>query len=227
MTKLTYLEIAPTKPVKSIVILLHGLGANGHNIAPIVQQLNLPSSTLFIMPHAPQRSITINQHVKMPAWYDVHEVSLDAKEDDHGILSSNEQIQELLNYCSSIVASENIFLMGFSQGGAMSLFSGLSYNKPLGGIISLSAYTPIKEILHTKLHAANINTQLFMGHGLYDEVVPLLFGELSYQYLLELKYKINWHTYKMGHEIIQNEIMDILVESIMKNLDFELSEVTL
>ena len=84
---LSYVEIPSSEPVQSVVIWLHGLGSDGHDFVPIVPQLNLPASTLFIFPHAPERTITINQNICMRGWYDILEIIAYGKEDETGILA--------------------------------------------------------------------------------------------------------------------------------------------
>lgn len=208
-SSLKYIEVKPSSKVKSIVIWLHGLGADAHDFAPIVPQLNLSDSTLFIFPHAPNRPITINQNMVMPGWYDVMEIALYGKEDSNGILSSNISVQNLITKMTEIVPAENIYLVGFSQGGAMSLYSGLTYSKRLGGIAVLSSYVPIRETLIKNLSAANAKTPIFMAHGIHDTVVPFKFCEISYQYLHRENLPIEWHTYPMEHQVCDEQMQDL------------------
>ena len=74
-------------PVAS-VIWLHGLGADGHDFAPIVPQLDLPVPTRFVFPHAPVRAITVNMGIRMRAWYDIFSMERTDVEDDGGIYAS-------------------------------------------------------------------------------------------------------------------------------------------
>ncbi len=160
-TSLSYVEIQPSEPVQSVVILLHGLGADGHDFVPIVPKLKLPASTLFIFPHAPHRPITINQNAEMPGWYDVLEIVAYGKEDDQGILASNEQIQELIVNMTKLVPSEKIYLVGFSQGGAMALYTGLTCNKNLEALPHYLAMCQL-EIPLLEISIQTIETLLFL-----------------------------------------------------------------
>src|SRR5262245_10748100 len=63
------IETGPN-PVAS-VIWLHGLGADGHDFEPIVPELRLPKPVRFVFPHAPVRAVTINNGMRMRAWYDI------------------------------------------------------------------------------------------------------------------------------------------------------------
>ena len=56
---------------QAAVIWLHGLGADGHDFEPIVPELRLQAAVRFVFPHAPVRPVTINQGMRMRAWYDI------------------------------------------------------------------------------------------------------------------------------------------------------------
>ena len=97
MELLENIEINPTVEAKSAVIWLHGLGADGHDFEPIVPELNLPedSSIRFIFPHAPVRSVTINDGAEMRAWYDFAPHSETAGTSD--IAESTKQLEQFIH----------------------------------------------------------------------------------------------------------------------------------
>ena len=194
------------------VIWLHGLGADGHDFAPIVAELQLPATLAvrFVLPHAPQRPVTINNGYVMPAWYDIRGMDFTATEDAEGIEHSRGQIEALIaRERQRGVAPERIVLAGFSQGGAMALHTGLRHPERLAGILALSTYLPLADRLPAEAHPANADTPIFMAHGLHDPVVPLPLAETSRQYLESLGYRIEWHTYPMEHSVCPEEITDI------------------
>ena len=56
---------------------IHGLGASGHDFEPIVPLLGLDRlGVRFVFPHAPERAVTINYGMMMPAWYDIGDIDL-------------------------------------------------------------------------------------------------------------------------------------------------------
>lgn len=194
------------------VIWLHGLGADGNDFVPITEQFELlkQHKVRFVFPHAPVRSITINGGMKMRAWYDIFALDLSRKEDVEGIQLSADLIEALIEREISLnIPSQSIFLAGFSQGGAMALYTGLRYNKPLGGIISLSAYLPLADSLSNERQAINQSIPIFMAHGLFDPIVPLMLGEMCRQQLMGLGYAVEWHAYSMPHSVLPEEIQDI------------------
>lgn len=207
------IDINPSggKPEAS-VIWLHGLGADGNDFVPIAEQFDLVDryKVRFVFPHAPIRPITINGGMKMRAWYDIVGLELERTEDIEGIQQSARLIEALIERERNLgIRSQHIILGGFSQGGAISLYAGLRYKEPLGGIVSLSAYLPIAENFISTPRADNQNTPVFMAHGLFDPIVPLMLGEMSRQQLLGLGYGIEWHTYSMPHTVVPEEIQDI------------------
>lgn len=190
------------------VIWLHGLGADGHDFVDIVPQLRLPEdlSIRFIFPHAPIRPVTVNAKMRMRAWYDIYSLNDLANEDEAGILQTEKSIDELIRAeIDNGIASDRIILAGFSQGGAMALFSGLRYPKPLGGILALSTYLPLAN--HSPLNPANQQIPIFMAHGRFDPVLPLSLGQQSYALLKKLNYPIEWHEYPMEHQVCYEEII--------------------
>lgn len=197
---------------KASVIWMHGLGADGNDFVPIVEHFQIPDQykVRFVFPHAPIRPITINGGVKMRGWYDILALDLDRKEDLEGIQNSAKLIELLIERERNLnIPSQAIILAGFSQGGAMALYAGLRYKEPLGGIISLSAYLPGAENFSIERHVRNQETPIFMAHGLFDPIVPLMLGEMSRHQLTGLGYEVDWHSYSMPHTVIPEEILDI------------------
>ena len=130
--------------INASVILMHGLGADGNDFAPIVQKLNLPN-VRFILPHAPAMAVTRNSGYIMPAWYDLYGVTGSSQEDEAGIKQSQKYINALIEKeLTRGITASRIVLAGFSQGGAIALYTGLRYPQKLAGILALSTYLPIK-----------------------------------------------------------------------------------
>ena len=207
------------------VIWLHGLGSNGDDFADSIPDLKLqPDHKIrFIFPHAPRRPVTINRGLRMPAWYDIFALDSRSQEDAEGIEYSYEQMRVLIEEQHQIgIAYNRIFLIGFSQGGAISLYTGLNFPHALGGAAALSSYLPLqyklkKRILSTDEAALNTSFPIFMAHGLQDEVVTLDFGEKSRTLLDSLGFKVEWHTYSMAHTVSLEELKN-LGQWLMKHL---------
>lgn len=194
------------------IIWLHGLGADGFNFVPIVKELNLPEELAirFIFPHAPMRPITLNQGYVMRGWYDIIALDASAPEDAEGIHLASQAINNLIeSEHLKGIPYENIFLAGFSQGGALALYTAIRSSQPLGGILALSCYLPLPLTTMESYSKISLNIPVFMAHGIYDEIVPLVLGEHSRRLLQRLGYQIDWQTYPMAHEVCLHEIADI------------------
>ncbi|HEV2523837.1 MAG TPA: carboxylesterase [Gammaproteobacteria bacterium] len=193
------------------VIWMHGLGADGNDFVPIVERFkSLQSKVRFVFPHAPMRSVTVNGGMRMRAWYDIVGMDISRKEDSEGIKDSARLIDLLIKREQELgVASNRIVLAGFSQGGAMALHAGLRYPEPLAGIIALSSYLPLPDTFVKERDLANQNTPIFMTHGLFDTIVPIMLDQMSKEQLEELGYQIEWFTYPMAHAVVPEEIDDI------------------
>ncbi len=196
------------------VIWLHGLGADGHDFAPIVPELDLQGvpPVRFVFPHAAVQPVTINGGMAMRAWYDIVGTDLVKREDEAGIRASAEQIEALIARENDRgIASQHIVLAGFSQGCAMALHTGLRHRQPLAGVIGLSGYLPLADRLLDERDSANLATPIFMAHGTDDPVVPLSRAEASAARLREAGHAVEWQTYPMPHAVHPREIQDIAV----------------
>lgn len=194
------------------VIWLHGLGANGHDFEPIVAELNLPDSikARFIFPHAPVQPVSLNNGVQMPAWYDIYGLNKDSKEDSAGIKNISEEIGQLIQQEIDRGTSANkIVLAGFSQGGALTLYAGLSFPQRLGGLMALSCYLPLREELERFAEHAQRDLPIYMAHGNYDDVVPITFASIARDLLTAQGFEIEWHEYACAHTVCAEEIQDI------------------
>lgn len=211
--ELSTVNIKPTATHQYSVIWLHGLGADGHDFESIVPslELNAEANTHFIFPNAPVQSVTINNHLKMRAWFDILAVSLEKHTVDiAGIYHSSDLVVPLIQQeIDRGIAAENILLAGFSQGGAIALHAGLRYPKKLAGILALSTYMPTIEQLSSEGSEAAKSTPVFMAHGILDAVIAIEAGKSSYETLSSMGYKVEWHDYLMEHSVCAEEIAHI------------------
>ena len=197
------------QPVASIVVL-HGLGADGNDFVPIAQELNLSAigSVRFVFPTAPVRPVTINGGYPMRAWYDI--AGPGQPEDEAGLRASSLEIQTLLNReAARGVAPARTVLMGFSQGCAMALMTGLRAPTRLAGVVGLSGYLPLADRMGAERSAANVDVPIFLGHGRQDSMVPLARGAGSRDTLRGLGWHPEWFEYAMAHSVCAEEIADL------------------
>jgi len=207
-------EVETGRAPASAVIWLHGLGADGHDFEPIVPELVLPGERplRFVFPHAPTRPVTLNGGYAMRAWYDITALDRRAPEDESGIRASQAAIETLIRRENARgIAAGRIVLAGFSQGGAMALFTGTRYPERLAGIMGLSCYQVLAKRFAAERVAANQSTPVFLAHGTQDPVVAPQLGEEACRQLQATGYPVEWHTYSMPHAVCPQELADIAV----------------
>jgi len=202
-------EIETGSPPRAAVIWLHGLGADGHDFEPIVPELRLKQAVRFVFPHAPVQPVTINQGMRMRAWYDIFQFG-GGREDDKGIRASQQLIEKMIaDEVKKGIPESKIVLAGFSQGGAIALQTALRYPKPLAGVMALSTYLPIAATLAAERAAPNAQVPIFMAHGQYDDIIPIQRAQASREALQKMNYQVEWHEYPMPHSVCGEEVRDI------------------
>jgi len=211
-TALERITVEPESTATACVIWLHGLGDSGAGFAPVVPALGLPDnhSIRFVFPHAPEQAVTINQGYVMRAWYDIKGMDLHNRADMPGVLESEVAVCGLIQeQIDAGIAADKIVLAGFSQGGVMSLFSGLRFPETLAGIMALSCYLPTADQLPSDLSEANKATPILQHHGEQDDVVPLSAGLMAHEMLQANGYSVEWQTYPMPHSVLPQQLKDI------------------
>lgn len=189
------------------VVWLHGLGADGHDFAPIVPELVRPQwpALRFVFPHAPVRPITINNGAPMRGWYDIVGLDFSNRADVRGIEASVAEVEALIaREQTRGIPPERVLLAGFSQGGAITLAAGLRRTTPLGGLIALSTYLPDPTAARCAPDAAR--QPVFMAHGAADPVIQQAYALDSAQALRALGFEVAWHSYPMAHQVCAEEI---------------------
>ncbi|KAI8672917.1 hypothetical protein LRP88_02562 [Fusarium phalaenopsidis] len=203
------------------VIFVHGLGDTGHGWASAVENWRRRQrldEVKFILPHAPQIPISVNMGMRMPGWFDVKQLGGDVNtlvrsEDTEGIKRSQQYFHNLIQEeIDAGIPSERIVLGGFSQGGAMSILSGLTCKNKLGGIIGMSSWLLLSQSFAGMVSPtdANRQTPVKMFHGDADPIVNIQRGKLSVDLLKELGYDVTWKVYPgMGHSACLEELDEV------------------
>ncbi len=199
--------------VSASIIWLHGLGADNTNFLDIIPLLNIEpqSGVRFMFPNAPHRAITMNAGMHMRAWYDIYDLDKMSIEDKAGILESEAIIHDLIDHEKSNhnLNSDQIILAGFSQGGAMSLFSGLRYHEKIAGILALSCYLPLESEVQNATDSENAKTPTLLMHGNNDPVIPLHAAKLTHDALASKGFSSELKTDNYEHELPIPQIQQI------------------
>lgn len=215
------LEQEPRQPAGAAVIWLHGLGATAHDFEDVPPHLGLPAGleVRYVFPQAPSRPVTVNGGYVMPAWYDIKQLGDWEREeafatgrgqDEAGVRTSEAQIRALIERERQRgIPAERIVIAGFSQGGAVALHTALRYEQKLAGVMVLSAGLMFAAKLAPEAAPANRRTPIFLAHGAFDPVVPVLVGQRTRHHLEDLGYDVEWREYPMQHTVSVEEIQDI------------------
>jgi phospholipase/carboxylesterase len=204
--------LEPAESAVATVILLHGLGADGWDFVPIVEELGLPPAlpVRFVFPHAPLRPVTVNAGYVMRAWYDIRSFTPEGRADAAGLAESVEQVNAYLQTeIARGIAASRIVLAGFSQGSAVALSAGLRHPGRLAGLLALSTYLPFPERLVAEKSSANADVPILMCHGRMDPVVHLAMGTEARDVLEAQGYAVEWHEYPMQHEVCAEELVEV------------------
>lgn len=187
---------------KNIIIALHGFGDNAANFASLANEINV-NDVLWIFPQGGK-----NYPMGMDGfqWFPLF---TDPTEERR--ISENSIIQILYNLTEQCKLSLNkVFLLGFSQGAALSVYSGLKSKEKIAGIISLSGFIIQPHVIKNKYSNNLIETPLFVAHGNQDQVV---LPATHYEMIDSLKdmnvKKLRSKIYPMGHNICQEELRDV------------------
>jgi len=198
------LVVPAVKRHTATVIVAHGLGDSGAGWIFLAENWRRRSKfdeVKFVFPNAPNIPITLNMGMRMPGWYDIKSLSSlsDREEDEGGIIQSQKYFHSLIDEeVKNGIPANRVVLGGFSQGGAMSLLSGVTYKDQLGGIFGLSCYLLLQKKIKDMIPESNPNqnTPIFMGHGDADQVVAHKWGKLSADELVKHGYKVDFRTYQ-------------------------------
>ena len=209
-TTLETREFATSPTPEAAVIVLHGLGADGNDFVPVAQMLDPGIGVRYVFPNAPEMPVTINNGYVMRAWYDIREGDLTQREDEAGLRRSQQAIDALIEReIARGIPAHRIVLMGFSQGCAMTLLTGLRQSHRLAGLVGLSGYLPLAATTEAERNPANQHTPIFLPHGTEDPVVPLQRAIASRDQLQALGCQVDWHEYPMPHSVCPDEVADI------------------
>lgn len=213
MPDISLREVETQPHPDTAIIWLHGLGADGNDFVPIVQELDLGDEIgmRFIFPDAPLRPVSCNGGHVMRAWYDIISLEPDSREiDEGGLIESIDIVQKLIKReVDRGIPSQRIFLAGFSQGGAVAYSAALRHPATLAGVVALSTYIPSARLVSENLSAANRRIPIFAAHGQADSVVSLALGKQAIALIEAHGYTPEWHTYAIEHEVCLEEIKAI------------------
>ncbi|KAK7359850.1 hypothetical protein VNO77_01815 [Canavalia gladiata] len=195
----------------SFVLWLHGLGDSGPANEPIQTLFTSPqfSNTKWSFPSAPFAPVTCNYGHVMPSWFDIHEIPVkpDSPKDENSLLKAVQNVHAAID--KEIAAGtnpNNIFICGFSQGGALALASVLLYPKTLGGGAVFSGWIPFNSSIVEQITPEAKRTPILWSHGKADSTVLFEAGQAGPPFLEKIGVHCEFKAYPgLGHSISNEE----------------------
>jgi len=201
--------VAPSGKHTATIIFLHGLGDTGHGWASSIADIR-PPHVKVICPTANKMPVTLNSGFQMPSWFDLLSLDPAGKEDEAGIKKAAQVVDLIIaEELKTGIPADRIMIGGFSQGGALSLYTALHTNHKLAGVVALSCWFPLhKQIAGSS--QTNKDIPFLQAHGDCDPVVPFKWGQLTSQLLRDILPNHEFKSYKgMMHSSSEEEMRDV------------------
>ncbi len=192
------------------IILLHGLGASGEDVQVIAQKVLDEFkchgvSVRLILPTAPIQAVTMMGGLPMRSWFDIKALSAHELPDLDSINQAVETVRTLVDKELEMgVVEKNIFIAGFSQGGALALYASLWHELSIGGVIGLSTLVP--KVMFEEKPKWRKNKPVMMMHGHQDQVISYELGKMTADEIQQGGADLTWHDYDIDHTIIDEQI---------------------
>ena len=157
--------------LRSIVVFLHGYGANGADLLGLADPLSehLPD-TMFVAPDAPE---SIPGAPFGYQWFPIPWIDGSSEEEaERGLLAAAEDLTAFLDalMVDEDVLPEQVVLFGFSQGTMISLHVAPRRDDPVAGIVAFSGRLLRPELL---VDEVKVRPPVMLVHGDQDDVVPV------------------------------------------------------
>lgn len=194
----------------ALMVICHGLGDSAEGFADVAEQLASQMPHIkFILPTAPTQPVSMNMGMPMPSWYDITGLDERSNEDCKGIEASRARIEGILEqeHTATGLPYSRMVLAGFSQGGALSLFTGLQLEQTLAGIVVMSGYLPAAK----KFQPKQFKVPVWHGHGSMDPMVQYSMAEKTKSRLLEAGVEsYTLETFPIPHSVSPEEIRNMM-----------------
>ncbi|KAI9016577.1 Phospholipase/carboxylesterase/thioesterase [Phycomyces nitens] len=214
MCELEDIIIEPTAKHTATVVWMHGLGEISLDWSFLAEELSaaFPYVKWFFVT-APTDYLYYFMGTEIPSWFTINSLKREDADNESydGISSSAGIIQVVIKEeIENGIPADRIVIGGFSQGGALALFTGLTTTHKLAGIMNCSGWLPMLNKIQSMTSDANKKTPILMTHGDADKVVALAYGQECAELLKQLEYDVEFKSYPdIPHSILGQEVLDI------------------
>lgn len=188
------------------ILTLHGRGANAFDLLGLAPFL-CGGKFLIICPQGPLETPISPDQVGY-AWYSM---SLGGAPDVQGMLSSQKQLQSVLDDCIAgyPIDMKKLLVLGFSQGGVMAYSLALAQPERFAALVALSSWLPPELVPHLNVSDKVGALPTLVHHGRQDPTIEIERAQRSVEILRGMKMAPTFREYEMGHEIRPRSLMDL------------------
>lgn len=187
------------------IIMLHGYGSNEEDLFSFASEL--PKKYAVIALKAP-----LSLQGMGNAWYSIYFENADNTKfnDTEEAIKARDLVVKTIDTAIELynLDAENITLLGFSQGTILSLAIGLSYPEKVKRIVALSGYLAKDMLVENYENKDYSHLDIFQSHGTEDMVIPVQWAQEANQALKDLKIKIEYKEYPIGHGVSPQNFYD-------------------
>ena len=194
------LLLKPAQPgLTRTLVLLHGYGADEHDLLPVAHELDPRLRAVSL-----QAPISLGGRAR--AWFNLamgpRGLSYDAGEVREGVSAAVEAVEAIAR------ETPRPILLGFSQGAGMALSVALRRPDLVSAVLSFSGVLRALDDADLAPAASLRGFPVFAAHGTQDPVVPIALGRGIRAELLRHEMALEWHEYPMGHMVLPQELDD-------------------
>jgi len=200
---LEYLETTPGGDAASaelpLVIGLHGRGSNAHDLASIAEALDLGHHYRFIFPDAPKPFEPYPGMIYGFTWFDGWPA------ERRSIARSREALLTLIGQLLERYPTPEgrLALLGFSQGGLMSMDVGFRTERPIAAIVSMSGAIYEEDPPDFRRRP---DQRVMIVHGTADDVIPVRAARRARLLLQEHGIEPVYEEFDMGHHVTEESM---------------------
>ncbi len=209
MSKFFFIERKSKKINSPLIILIHGYGSNERDLFSLIDYF--PNDSYVISLRAPKELFNDSY-----AWYDIY-LDTNNKFYDHDAAALvRDELFHFINDLSKnpSIDSDNITLIGFSQGAILSHAISFSYPEKIKNIIALCGVIDEKIMKKTSLIP---KTNIYISHGTNDNLISYETSKESLNFYIENDIKFKFESYDQGHGINQQNL-EAMIKWLVRNI---------
>ncbi|XP_022909459.1 acyl-protein thioesterase 1 [Onthophagus taurus] len=201
--------IAASAKHTATIIFLHGLGDTGAGWASAMAAIRAPHVKV-VCPTAPTMPVTLNAGYRMPSWFDLKSLDIGGPEDEDGIKAACKLVHGMIETeIKAGLSADRIILGGFSQGGALALYSALRFPQKVAGVVALSCWLPLHKSFPMDM-VCPTDLPVLLCHGDCDPVVPYKLGQMTSSVLKNFLKDTDFKSYRgLMHTSSDEELRDV------------------